>query len=57
LSRYALEEIPTNRADFTACSRLGDELIGKVTKEQIADVARLLALNIGYDHEKYGDVA
>ena len=43
-------------ADFAAYSRLADELIGKATKEQVADVARLLALNIGYYHEKYGDV-
>ena len=43
-------------ADFAAYSRLADELIGKATKEQVADVARLLALNIGYYHEKYGNV-
>jgi len=43
-------------ADFTAYSRLADELIAKATKEQLADVARLLALNIGYYHKRYGDV-
>ena len=43
-------------ADFAAYSHLADELIGKVTKEQVGDLARLLALNIGYYHEKYGDV-
>ncbi len=42
--------------DFTAYARLADELIAKATKNQLADVARLLALNIGYYHEKYGDV-
>ena len=45
-----------NTADFTAYSRLADELIAKATKDQLADVARLLALNIGYYHERYGDV-
>jgi len=43
-------------AEFTAYSHLADDLIGKATKEQLADVARLLALNIGYYHEKFGDV-
>jgi len=43
-------------AEFTAYSPLADDLIGKATKEQLADVARLLALNIGYYHEKFGDV-
>lgn len=42
--------------DFTAYAHLAGELIGKATKDQLADVARLLALNIGYYHEKYGDV-
>ena len=44
------------RAEFSAYSRLADELIEKADKEQLADVAQLLALNIGYYHEKYGDV-
>ena len=43
-------------AEFTAYSHLADDLIGKATKVQVADVARLLALNIGYYHEKFGDV-
>ena len=42
--------------DFTAYSRLADEMIDKATKNQLADVARLLALNIGYYREEYGDV-
>jgi len=45
-----------NTDDFTAYARLTDELIDKASKEQLADVARLLALNIGYYHEKYVDV-
>jgi hypothetical protein len=46
----------SDNGDFTAYARLVDELIEQATKDQIADVARLLALNIGYYHEKYGDV-
>jgi hypothetical protein len=42
--------------DFAAYARIADELIEKATKEQVADVARLLALNIGYYQERYGDV-
>ncbi len=42
--------------DFTACSRLADELIDKTTKQELAEVARPLALIIGCYHEKYGDV-
>ena len=43
-------------ADFAPYARLAGELIGKATKEQPAEVAQLLALNIGYYHVKYGDV-
>jgi hypothetical protein len=46
----------TSPDDFTPYARLAGELIEQATKEQLADVARLLALNIGYYHEKYGDV-
>lgn len=42
--------------DFAVCAKLADELIAKATKYQPADLARLLSLNIGYYHEKYGDV-
>ena len=42
--------------DFTAYTRIADELIDKATKDELADVARLLALNIGWYHEKVGDV-
>jgi hypothetical protein len=46
----------TSPDNVTTCVRLADELIEKATKDQLADVARLLALNIGYYHERYGDV-
>jgi hypothetical protein len=32
--------------NFTADSRLADELIHNATKKELADVARLLALNV-----------
>lgn len=43
-------------ADFTRYARLADDMIGNATKDKLADVARLLVLNIGYYDEKYGDV-
>ena len=46
----------TSPNNFTPYARLDDELIEKATKGELADVARLLALNIGYYHEKYCDV-
>ena len=46
----------TSPEDFTAYSRLADVLIEQASKEQLADVARLLALNIGWYHHRYGDV-
>jgi hypothetical protein len=42
--------------DFPAYARLADQLIERATKEQLADVARLLALNIGWYQQRYGDV-
>ena len=42
--------------DFRPYSQIADQLIERTTKDQIADVARLRALNIGYYHKKYGDV-
>ena len=42
--------------DFLAYTRLADHLIERATKDQLADVACLLALNIGYYQQRYGDV-
>jgi hypothetical protein len=42
--------------DYAAYSRLADTLIERTTKEQLADVARLLALNCGYYQTRFGDV-
>lgn len=46
----------TSPEDFTPYARLADELSDKSTKEQLADVVRLLPLNIGWYHQRYGDV-
>jgi len=46
----------TSPNDFAPYAHLADELIEKATKDQLADAVRLLALNIGYYHERYGDV-
>ena len=42
--------------DFAAYNRLADSLIEHTTKDQLADVARLLALNCGYYQSRFGDV-
>jgi hypothetical protein len=42
--------------DFAAYSRLADNLIERTAKEQLADVARLLALNCSYYQTRFGDV-
>ena len=42
--------------DFAGYTRLADSLIERTTKEQLADVARLLALNCGYYQTRFGDV-
>jgi phosphoserine phosphatase len=46
----------TSGEDFRAYTRLADALIDRATKDQLADVARLLALNIGWYQQRYGDV-
>jgi phosphoserine phosphatase len=42
--------------DFPAYARLADQRIEQATKDHLADVARLLALNIGWYQQRYGDV-
>ena len=46
----------SDATDFPAYASLADQLIERATKEQLADVARLLALNIGWYQQRYGDV-
>jgi hypothetical protein len=46
----------TDIEDFVAYTRLTDELIERATKDQLADVTRLLALNCGYYQARFGDV-
>ena len=42
--------------DYLAYARIADQLIERATKDQLADVTRLLAINIGYYQQRYGDV-
>ena len=42
--------------DYPAYVQLTDQLIEKATTEDLADVARILVLNIGWYHQRYGDV-
>ena len=46
----------TEPEDFISYAFTADELIAKASKEQLAEVAKLLALNIGWYHQRYGDV-
>ena len=46
----------SHTTDFPAYTRLADQLIERATREQLADVARLLALNIGWYQQRYGEV-
>ena len=46
----------SDATDFPAYASLADQLIARATKEQLADAARLLALNIGWYQQRYGDV-
>lgn len=41
---------------FAAYARLAAQMIAAATKEQVAEEARLLALNTGWYRERYGDV-
>jgi hypothetical protein len=46
----------TEPEDFIAYALTADDLIAKASKDQLAEVAKLLALNIGWYHQRYGDV-
>ena len=48
-SRADIEDLPSY-------ATLADALIERATKNQLADVARLLAFSIGYYDQPYGDV-
>ena len=41
---------------FAEYNKLADLLISKATKEQVAECARLLALNVAHYQMKYGDL-
>jgi hypothetical protein len=46
----------TDIEDFAAYTHLADQLVERATKDQLADVARLLAINCGYYQARFGDV-
>ena len=41
---------------FDAYDQLADQLVGGATKEQVAEAARLLAMNLAHYQLKYGDL-
>ena len=41
---------------FAQYNKLADQLIEKVSKEDIAEAARLLALNVAHYQSKYGEL-
>ena len=43
----------TEAEDFAAYARLADDLINRATKDQLVGMARLLALNIGWYHQRH----
>ncbi len=46
----------TDLSLFAEYNKLADTLIAQATKEQIAECARLLALNVAHYKMKYGDL-
>jgi len=46
----------TDLDDFAAYSKLADELISAATKEQVAAVARILALNVAHHWAEDGEL-
>ena len=43
-------------SDFQQYYKLADMLIGQASKEQLAECARLLALNLAHYQGKYGEI-
>ena len=43
-------------SEFAQYNKLADMLIAQATKDQIAECARLLALNLAHYQSKYGDL-
>ncbi len=46
----------TDLSAFAQYNKLADMLIAQATKDQIAECARLLALNVAHYQMKYGDL-
>ena len=45
-----------NFQTFVACLQASDALLEQATKEELAEVARVLALHVGHYRTRYGDV-
>jgi hypothetical protein len=52
----AKPEIMTEPTNLRTYMQIADELIARTSKEELADVARLLAINLGYYYERFGEV-
>jgi len=52
----AKPELMTEPTRFLSYLQIADELIARTSKEDLADVACLLAINLGYYSERYGEV-
>jgi hypothetical protein len=48
--------VPFVTDDFIAYSRLADDLIERADKDQLADAMKILALNIGWYHQRSGEL-
>ena len=46
----------TERPEFTAWLKLADQLIESATKDQLAETARLLALNLAHYQIRFGEL-
>jgi len=46
----------TKEIDFTIWLKLADQIIESATKDQLAETARLLALNLAHDHIRFGAI-
>jgi len=46
----------SNAADISQYYKLADQLIEKCSKDELAECARILALNVAHYQSKYGDL-
>ena len=51
-----LRDTMANLSVFAELNKLADQLISYATKEQVAECARLLAINLAHYQSKFGDL-